>query len=60
MKEKIDDYLRFGVGYIWVIHPDLRKSYIATKAGIVETPSAVLETSNPKIRAHVAELLDVD
>jgi hypothetical protein len=57
---EIDDYLRFGVGYLWVIHPGLRKGYIATKAGIVEAPSGVLETSNPEIGVHFAELLDVD
>jgi Uma2 family endonuclease len=60
MQEKIDDYLRFGVPYIWMIGSRLRKGYVATKAGIFEAESGVLETSNPEIRAHVAELLDVD
>jgi Uma2 family endonuclease len=60
MQEKIDDYLRFGVRYIWIIDPRLRKGYVATKPGIVGAPSGVLETSDPEIRAHVAELLDVD
>jgi Uma2 family endonuclease len=60
MQEKIDDYLGFGVPYIWIINPRLRKGYVATKAGIVEAESGVLETSDPEIRVPVAELLDVD
>jgi Uma2 family endonuclease len=60
MQEKIDDYLRFGVPYIWIINPRLRKGYVVTKAGIVEAEAGMLETSDPEIRVAVAELLDVD
>ena len=58
LQEKIDDYLRFGVEYIWIINPRLRKGYVATKAGIVEAASGILETKYPDIRVPVAELLD--
>jgi len=58
MQEKIDDYLHFGVPYIWIINPRLRKGYVATKAGIVEAASGVLETRDPDILVPVAELLD--
>jgi len=58
MQEKIDDYLRFGVPYIWIINPSLRKGYVATKAGMVEAASGVLETRDPDILVPVAELLD--
>jgi Uma2 family endonuclease len=34
MQEKIDDYLSFGVPYIWIINRRLRKGYAATKAGV--------------------------
>jgi len=60
MQEKIDDYLNFGVPYVWIINPRLRKGYVATKAGMVEAASGVLETSDPEIRVPVAELLDID
>ncbi len=60
MQEKIDDYLRFGVPYIWIINPRLRKGYVATKSGIVEAASGILETSDPEIRVPVDELFDVD
>src|SRR5271155_5156498 len=58
MQEKIDDYLRFGVPYIWIVNPRLRKGYVATKAGMVEAESGVLETSDPDIRVPVAELFE--
>jgi len=60
MQEKIDDYQRFGVPYIWIINPRLRKGYVATKAGIVEAESGVFTTSDPEIRVPVAEILDMD
>jgi Uma2 family endonuclease len=60
MQEKIEDYLNFGVPYVWIINPRLRKGYIATKSGIVEAPSGVLETSDPEIRVPIDELFDVD
>ena len=60
MQEKIDDYLRFGVPYIWIINPRLRKGYVASKAGMVEAESGLLTTSDPDIQAPVAEILDID
>ncbi len=60
MQEKIDDYLRFGVPYIWIINPRLRKGYIVTSAGIVEAEGGALTTSDPEIRIQVAELLNDD
>jgi Uma2 family endonuclease len=58
MQEKIDDYLRFGVPYVWIINPRLRKGYVATKAGMVEAASGILETSDPAIAVPVSELFD--
>ena len=60
MQEKIDDYLRFGVSYVWIINPRLRKGYIATKAGLTEAAFGILETSDPSIQVPVSELLDID
>jgi Uma2 family endonuclease len=60
MQEKMDDYLNFGVPYIWIINPRLRKGYVATKAGIVEAASGFLETRDPDIPVPVAELFDID
>jgi Uma2 family endonuclease len=60
MQEKIDDYLSFGVPYIWIVNPRLSKGYVVTKAGMVEAKSGVLETNDPEIRVPLAELLKDD
>jgi Uma2 family endonuclease len=60
MQEKIDDYLRFDVPYIWIINPRLSQGYVATKAGLVEAESGILTTDVPEIQVPVAEMLDLD
>ncbi|HTR35675.1 MAG TPA: Uma2 family endonuclease [Bryobacteraceae bacterium] len=56
MQERIDDYLRFGVPYVWIISPRLRKGYVVTKAGMVEAESGVLQTQD--LSLPVAALFD--
>ena len=58
MQERIDDYLRFGVFYVWIISPRLRKGYIVTKAGMVEAASGILETKDPDLRLPLASLFE--
>lgn len=58
MQEKIDDYLRFGVPYIWIINPKNRKGYVVTSAGMVEAKSGVLETEDPALRVAVEALFE--
>jgi Uma2 family endonuclease len=56
MQEKIDDYINFGVPYVWIINPKNRKGYVVTRAGMVEATSGVLETQDPKISVPTAKL----
>ena len=56
MQEKIDDYLNFGVPYVWVINPWNETAYVITKAGMVEAKSGMLETHDPDISVPLAEL----
>jgi len=56
MQEKIDDYLNFGVSYVWIINPWNRKAYIVTQAGMVEAKSGVLETHDPDIAVPLSDL----
>ncbi len=49
MQEEIDDYISFGVPYVWIINPKNRKGYVATRAGLVEAASGFLETRDPNI-----------
>jgi Uma2 family endonuclease len=49
MQAKIDDYLNFGVRYVWVINPRTRRAWVYTKEGIVEAKDGVLRTENPEL-----------
>jgi Uma2 family endonuclease len=57
MQEKIDDYLNFGVPYVWIINPKSKKAYAATKDGIVEAREK-LETQSPAITLPLAALFE--
>ncbi len=58
IQEKIDDYLRFGVPYIWIINPKNRKGYVVTSAGMVEAKTGVIETENPDIGVPLKALFE--
>ena len=34
MQERIDDYLRFGVPYVWVLDPRLKRAFAYTSTGV--------------------------
>ena len=54
--ERIDDYLFFGVPYVWVIDPRRRRSYAYTAAGMTEAHDAILRTADPEIVLPLLEL----
>ena len=56
MQERIDDYLSFGVSYVWLINPRTRQTYVYSSAGIREVRDGVLTTNNPDIRVVLDEL----
>jgi Uma2 family endonuclease len=56
IQEKIDDYLAFGVSYVWVINPHARRGYIHTAEGSREAKDGVLRTANPDIAIPLAEV----
>ena len=58
MQERVDDYLTFGVAYVWIINPKIRKAFVVTRAGMVEAKSGVLETRNPKISVPLSVLFE--
>lgn len=55
IEEKIDDYLSFGVAFIWVIDPRLKLGYVYTR-GSRETCSDALLTRNPDLRLPLPDL----
>jgi Uma2 family endonuclease len=56
MQERIDDYLGFGVRYVWVINPKTRQTWVYTPNGLQESRNGVLTTENPDIRVKLSEL----
>ena len=58
LQEKIDDYLGFGVPYVWVIHPRSRRAFVYTTDGSHEAKDAILRTTNPELVVPLAEVFD--
>ncbi|MBV9304465.1 MAG: Uma2 family endonuclease [Acidobacteriaceae bacterium] len=56
MQERIDDYLAFGVRYVWLIHPRSRRGFVYTADSVREAKDGVLCTEDPKICVCLAEL----
>jgi Uma2 family endonuclease len=56
LEEKIDDYLEFGVPYIWVIDPRRRIGWVHTVESSREAKDGVLRTRNPDIEMALGEI----
>ena len=56
VQEKIDDYLNFGVPYVWVLNPRNRRAWVYTKDGSREVKDGVLRTENPALAVPLSEL----
>ena len=56
-EERIEDYLAFGVRYVWVINPKTRRAYVHTAEGVREAKDGVLRTESPEIVVPLEEIL---
>jgi Uma2 family endonuclease len=56
MQRRIDDYLEFGVQYVWLIDPSTRRATVYTPHGVTEVKDGVLSTANPNIRVVLSDL----
>jgi len=54
VQERIEEYLAFGVPYVWIIHPRKRLAYVYTERGMEKAAGGVLRTSNPDIVVPLA------
>jgi Uma2 family endonuclease len=52
---RIDDFLAFGVKYVWLIDPRRRKAWIYTNDGRRDAVN-VLSTSNPDLALPLEEI----
>ena len=56
MQIRINDYLTFGIGYVWVINPRTRSAWVYTKDGAHEAKDGMLRTENPAIELPLPEI----
>jgi len=56
LEEKINDYLAFGVQYVWIINPETRRAYIHTSAGSHEAKGGVLRAESSGIEVPLSEI----
>ena len=56
MQERIDDYLNFGVRYVWLPHPRTRRAFVYTVDAVREVKDGMLRTDDPDICVPLAEL----
>ena len=55
---KVDDYLTFGVRYVWILDPRTRRAQVYDASGVHETRDGMLWTLDPEILVPLAELFD--
>jgi len=56
VRKKVDEYLAFGVIYVWVVDPEARRADVYTASGFYEAKDGVLRTKDPAIEVPLAEL----
>jgi Uma2 family endonuclease len=56
MQEKIDDSLRFGVRYVWVVDPRTRRAWVYTKDGSHEAKDGILRAESPAVELPLSEI----
>jgi Uma2 family endonuclease len=56
VRKKIDEYLAFGVGYVWLIDPDARRADVYTASQIYAAKDLILRTEAPEIEVPLAPI----
>lgn len=60
MLPKIQEYLAFGIEYVWLVDPDEKSALIFTRENPGGIVADVLRTTNPAIEIPLAAALDLD
>jgi Uma2 family endonuclease len=56
VQQRIDDYLKFGVRYVWLIDPAERRAWVYTSEGRREAKDGILRTENPAIEVSLPDV----
>jgi Uma2 family endonuclease len=59
VRKKIDEWLAFGVTYVWLIDPEERRADVYTESGMRAVKDGVLRAQDPTIEVPLAELFHV-
>ena len=57
VQKKIDDYLAFGIPYVWVVNPRTGRGYVHTAEAAREAKDGILRAADPAIELPLCELL---
>jgi len=60
LNEKISNYFRFGVKFVWVIDPLARQAFVYTPGKIEEVLDGMLRTTESGVCAPLDEILKLD
>ena len=56
MRQRVEDYLAFGVSYVWILDPATRQAWRCTPGGMQEVTE--LRTENPETLVAVGDLFE--
>lgn len=56
VQDRIDDYMKFGVPYVWVINPRNRRAWSYTSTGSNEAKDGILKTKDPAFTLNLPEI----
>ena len=56
IQARVDDYLNFGVAYVWVVNPADRRVWVYTSEGSREVKDRILATENPSLTVDLSEI----
>ena len=56
MRQRVDDYLNFGVQHVWLLDPATRRAYVCNPTGFQEPESGVLTVLGTPIGLVLSEL----
>jgi Uma2 family endonuclease len=58
LQDRIDDYLAFGIRYVWVINPRNRRAFVYTTGGMSEAKDGILQTETPHVVLPLPEVFE--